>query len=218
MFHSKFLIVVFFVMSHSYVMAQSIDTSSCEKLKKESITKLNNLVNEIKSFSDYNNNIQLATIIFPEFITFSFLQNLGEITFISINHQANNERFKTVSFGPFQMQLNFIDYYLVNSDKSNLTDTILSSYTKSNFEYLINNIYHLNKLETQWKILNLYYSTERKSLIKMIESEFMPLLIRKYNSGTSSISQNQKIFSKISCRNQTYEKWCYEINSWIDKP
>lgn len=215
----KILTVNFLALAYSVAWAQTTETSLCEKTKNESIIKLNSLVAEIKTFSGLNCNAELATVILPEFISFSYLENLGELMYISINHQVNNIRFKTVSFGPFQMQLKFIDYYLINSDKSNLSDTILSGYIESNFDYLLDHIFHLNKLETQWEILNLYSCTVKKNHIEKIsESELLSILIRIYNSGTTDISKNQKYFSKITCQNLSYEKWCYEINSWINEP
>ena len=114
------------------------------------------------------------------------------------------------------MQLRFIDDILIKASKKNIKDTILKNYSTSNYQYLIDNLEHLNKLSTQWEILKCFekINLKKKSEFKD-NSQFLKKLIQLYNSGSFDPKINDQSFSKITCSNKSYESWCYEMKEWM---
>ena len=147
---------------------------------------------------------------------YSRFKNEAEIAYLIFNYSSQNERFKTISFGPFQMQLRFIDDILIKASKKNIKDTILKNYSTSNYQYLIDNLEHLNKLSTQWEILKCFEKINLKKKSKFKDnSQFLKKLIQLYNSGSFDPKINDQAFSKITCSNKSYESWCYEMKEWM---
>ena len=190
----------------------------CTEFKDESINKLKQLKTKLDLLSspNYFSKTALITIILPEYLTYSRFKNEAEIAYLIFNYSSENERFKTISFGPFQMQLRFIDDILIKASKKNIKDTILKNYSTSNYQYLIDNLEHLNKLSTQWEILKCFekINLKKKSEFKD-NSQFLKKLIQLYNSGSFDPKINDQSFSKISCSNKSYESWCYEMKEWM---
>ena len=195
--------------------AQMLNTE-CLEFKKESIVKLYEFYTEIVDFPDpnYISKKELIAIVLPEYLTYSYKKNKIEISYIKMSYQLNMERFKTISFGPFQMQLRFIkenlDKYLLN----NINAEVLKNYNNSGYEYLIKNIEHLNKLEIQWEMLRIFeYNHFKNSNNKNFNNAYINL-IRIYNTGGTAKPGINNYFTKINCDLKSYENWCSEMSKW----
>ena len=189
--------------------------SQCNEFKSEGITKINELILEIENFDSPKllSSLDLASIVFPEFLTYSDAKNEVELVYLDFNYRLNNKRYKSISFGPFQMQLSFIDFYLSENQNLLKNDSILINYSKGDFNFLMENIAYLNQLSVQWKILLAFerFVVDNYSLYNK-DSNFS-YFVNIYNSGTPQ--ENNIIFSKITCKNLTYKSWCYEMQNWI---
>ena len=118
------------------------------------------------------------------------------------------------------MQLRFINDILIKikASKKNIKDPILRNYSASNYQYLIDNLEHLNKLSTQWEILKCFEKINVKNYSKFKDNnESLKKLIQLYNSGGFNPKINNQAFSKITCSNKSYESWCYEMKEWMLK-
>jgi len=192
----------------------------CTEFKEESIDKLKYLKTQLDQLPspNYFSKTELITIILPEYLTYSKFKNEAEIAYLIFNYSSQNERFKTISFGPFQMQLRFIDDILIKASKKNIKDPILRNYSVSNYQYLIDNLQHLNKLSTQWEILKCFEKiTLQNNLKHNDKNEPLKKLIQLYNSGGFNQKINDQAFSKITCSTKSYESWCYVMKEWMLK-
>lgn len=129
-------------------------------------------------------------------------------------YQLNMERFKTISFGPFQMQLRFIKENLDKYPLNNINAKVLKNYNNSGYDYLIKNIENLNKLEIQWEILRIFEHNHFKNSNNKNFNNDYTNFIRKYNSGGTAEPGSNNYFSKINCDSKPYENWCLEMSNW----
>jgi len=199
-----------------------LEKDYCTEFKEESIDKLKYLETQLDQLPspNYFSKTALISIILPEYLTYSKFKNEAEIAYLIFNYSSQNERFKTISFGPFQMQLRFINDILIKikASKKNIKDPILRNYSASNYQYLIDNLEHLNKLSTQWEILKCFEKINVKNYSKFKDNnESLKKLIQLYNSGGFNPKINNQAFSKITCSNKSYESWCYEMKEWMLK-
>ncbi len=209
----KFKYIILIVIFPKLVSAQSLK-NSCLEFKKESIVKLNEFHTEVVDFPDpnYVSKKELITIVLPEYLTYSYNKNKIEISYLKMSYELNMERFNTISFGPFQMQLRFIKQNLEEYPSEKINDEVLKNYNNSGYKYLINHINHLNKLEIQWKILKIFeYNFFNRVNKNNINNNYINF-IRKYNSG--NIRKPNNHFTKIMCDQKTYEEWCSEMSKW----
>jgi len=207
----KYFILI--VIIPKLLSAQSLN-NDCLEFKKESIVKLNEFNTEVVDFPDpnYVSKKELITIVLPEYLTYSYNKNKIEISYLKMSYELNMERFNTISFGPFQMQLRFIKQNLDEYPSEKINDEVLKNYNNSGYEYLIKNIEQLNEIKIQWEILRIFeYNHFKNSINKNFNNDYINL-IRKYNSGNISNPKNH--FTKIMCDQKTYEEWCFEIKEW----
>lgn len=163
----------------------------------------------------YGNRKTILAIVSPEFLTYSEYKNTLELSFIYTFYGLNIDKFKKISFGPFQMQLEFIDQYLKLMDKGNFSDSLLKNYKKTDFGILIDKLQTLNQIDFQWEILKTFFEYNMIRMPKNFSDfEKLIVLIRIYNSGTTEPKKTKQIFSKIGCKNLSYEEWCFEILKW----
>ena len=211
----KLIYIILIVIFPKLVSAQMLNTE-CLEFKKESIVKLNEFYTEIVDFPDpnYVSQKELIAIVLPEYLTYSSNKNKIEVSYVKMSYQLNMERFKTISFGPFQMQLRFIKENLDKYPLDNINAEVLKNYNNSGYEYLIKNIEQLNKLEIQWEILRIFeYNHFKNSNNKNFNNAYINL-IRKYNSGGTVKPGVNNYFTKINCDLKTYEIWCLEMSNW----
>lgn len=190
--------------------------SQCEEFKSESISKINQVILDLEGLKQpsFLSSSQLLSVIYPELATYSKVKNEAELAYLNFNYTLNNDRYKSISFGPFQMQLSFIDKYLSENQNLIKGDSILCSYSRGNYKFLINNINYLNQIKVQWKIL-LAFEQSILNKYKIDDSDLnYSFFINIYNSGKPE--NNNLVFSKIKCLELTYEHWCYKIQNWIN--
>ena len=142
--------------------------------------KVECLINKVETQSNKTrlNNIDLCKIIISEFITFESTRDSFEKYLIQFNFFARKERFKTISFGPFQMQVEFIKKNTQNLD----------------YRDIIMKIDSLSTVESQWNVLQQYVNNNPRLTLRQ--------LINKYNSGNKKL---EIPFKKINTKLTYYE-------------
>jgi len=189
----------------------------CDILRKSSKPKIESLKGNIKKLppAKTSTNDSILVIILPEYLTFSEYKNNIEISFIYTFFGLKNKKFNEISFGPFQMQLRFIDKYLKICNKNNFHDSSLIEYNTTDYKILIDKLEELNKIEFQWEILKTFCEYNLKHLPKNLSDlNKLNSLIRIYNSGSVGSQNNKGIYTKINCNDLTYEEWCFEMANW----
>ena len=180
--------------------------SECENLRSEWIRKRGYLIHETNSLSGGKllNQEKLRRVIYPEFVTYDPNADKFEAGIVKVLYQLNIEKFKTISIGPFQMQLKFIKTILDNTPKENIDDSILLICKDAGYAGLTKHVNDLSKLQLQWRILILFEDfCIKRNILKNKDS--LNEMINYYNSGTTSNSQ--PFFSKIKCNKKTYLSW-----------
>lgn len=168
--------------------------NNCNQLIDNNIERLINLEKTInkRQGSVYADNSDIICIVLPEFLVYNKQRDNLEIAYIKILESIGSSRYTDVSFGPFQMDIDFIHE---NINKNNLEEI-----SKSN---IFKNIKKYSNLSKQWEILCLFVNNN-KSLMK--DSEWLMYLANKYNSGNPINTSNN--FKKISCKKKSYYEWC----------
>jgi len=170
--------------------------------KKEWELKLVNLSNQ--RFSNKNsqniNKLDLLSIVLPEYVVYNEEQN--EMSLIKSFYELNYEKYKSISFGPFQMQILFINKCISDSDVNELKNEIFIKCKEEGISSIIKNINHYSKIYVQWELLKLFEINSRKINKKITINE----LRRLYNSGDTNYRKGS--FTKIKCRDLLYEEWC----------
>ena len=93
-----------------FLLSLLIQNTDCENLfisSQERIIYLQNYI-EKKPQIPQLNNIEIASVVLPEYVLYIEHRGKLEIGYIKILESLNLERFQTISFGPFQMDINFI--------------------------------------------------------------------------------------------------------------
>ena len=201
----------------SLIIFLSFAEINCDEFKFFGKQKIDFLKKNIENFpsSKILSKDTILSIVSPEYLTFSDFKNKVEISFIYTFFGVGNNEFKEISFGPFQMQLEFIDKYLKISKKDIFSNSDLNKYDSTNYQILIENLHELNDTEFQWKILKTFVDHNYKFISENLSGlEKLKILIRIYNSGNSELKYNKSIYSKISCKNLTYQDWCLEMLKW----
>lgn len=213
MFH-VFKLALFCLLFLSSVSSFSQANNDCAKFQKQSKAELRVLYNRIEFLAEpllFSKN-ELIQIVLPEYVTTSASKHLIEQTFLKMSYAGGIEGFDHFSFGPFQMQPQFIlnvinDYPIKELDKKHLIRL-----REVGYEYLIDNLEYFFSVQVQWEILIMY---ERNFILKHgIKETVLSSLIRLYNSGT--IKKPNNFFSKIDCDDKTYEEWSYLISKWVN--
>lgn len=146
----------------------------------------------------------LKRVIYPEYVSFENNMSVLEVSLIKMFYKVDAEKFKRISFGPFQMQLQFIKMVLDDATDESIQDPILVKCKKMGYSFCIANISLLKELKTQWKLLLLYeqFCIKRNILRDKLN---MDAMINFYNSGR--VENNNIIFTKIKCERKTYLFW-----------
>jgi hypothetical protein len=155
----------------------------------------------------------LRQIVYPEYFTYNELINSFEYGFVKFYYQLNNHRFKTISVGPFQMQLKFIKELLDGLLINDIKNAFLIECKTGGYDFLIDNLDKLTSLNIQWELLLLF---EKISIKKdyLTNSRDINKLVFLYNSGTIELEKNIKYFSKITCDLKTYLEWTKYFSSF----
>ena len=144
------------------------------------------------------NNIEIATIVLPEYILHNQLRDNLEIVYIKMLLSLKLEHYAEISFGPFQMDINFIFKTLVNAQKNNfIKDKIESK------ENIVKNLDKYTTLDQQWEVLCLFVQNQ---IQLTSEENWQKQIANLYNSG--SIINKSTYFKKITCSKKSYYEWC----------
>ena len=132
---------------------------------------------------------ELLMIVLPEYITYNKSRDIFEKYLIQLNYFSRKDRFKTISFGPFQMQIDFISKYLDHFP----------------YEDLIRDIDKFSTIKIQWEVLQLFVKNNPNLGIRE--------LINKYNSGNKQL---ELPFKKLNSNLTYYElsKMLIDINDF----
>ena len=129
---------------------------------------------KLSNFSDE----EILMIVLPEYITYDSNRDTFEKYLIILNYLSRNPRFKSISFGPFQMQPQFIFKY------SN----------KISYHHIVTNLDSFSDIRTQFEILNQFVSSHNELSQREV--------INKYNSGDE---KKELIFKKLNLNKTYYE-------------
>ena len=203
----------FFFLFSKLICAQ-VDIE-CNEFRNNSEILLCDLKKQLNTLSspEYLLRKDLITIVLPEYISSKKSLEGAEFLFLQFSFQFDIERFYTTSFGPFQMQPQFIKNALDKFSIEEMSDSILIKCKIEGYDAMVDNLNYLFRLEVQWEILRMFEnnSVKRFNIHDNIELQLM----RLYNSG--SLSKSELIFTKISCFKTTYENWCYIIKGWLSQ-
>ena len=98
------------------------------------------------------NNIEIAAIVLPEYILHNQFRDKLEIVYIKMLSSLRLEEYAEISFGPFQMDINFIFKTLVDAHKND----IIENKTDSKLE-IVDNLDKYITLDRQWEVLCLFF-------------------------------------------------------------
>ena len=143
------------------------------------------------------NNIEIAAIVLPEYITHNELRDNLEIVYIKMLYSLWLEKYAEISFGPFQMDINFIFKTLVEAHENN----IIKYKIKSKLD-IVENLDKYTTLERQWEVLCLFVQNQTQLTS---QDNWQKLISNLYNSG--SIVNKSRYFKKISCSRKSYFEW-----------
>lgn len=143
------------------------------------------------------NNIEIAAIVLPEYITHNELRDNLEIVYIKMLYSLWLEKYAEISFGPFQMDINFIFKTLVEAHENN----IIKYKIKSKLD-IVENLDKYTTLERQWEVLCLFVQNQTQLTS---QDNWQKLISNLYNSG--SIINKSRYFKKISCSRKSYFEW-----------
>lgn len=205
-------LTAFFFLCSFFSFSPKFQQGFCEGSRSEWIRKkelLDKVTIHLASGHKLNKN-DLKRVIYPEFMTFDADLNTLEEGLVKFLFNTGVEKYKRISLGPFQMQLQFISTILENTEDLHLHDPILIKARKEGYPFMISNISHLTEIKTQWKILLLF---EQYCLRKgiLLDNSHMDGMINFYNTGKTS--NNQIVFSKIKCDKKSYLEWSTFFNN-----
>lgn len=144
------------------------------------------------------NNIEIAAIVLPEYILHNQFRDKLEIVYIKMLSSLRLEEYAEISFGPFQMDINFIFKTLVDAHKND----IIENKTDSKLE-IVDNLDKYITLDRQWEVLCLFFQNQ---IQLTSQDNWQELISNLYNSG--SITNKSKYFKKITCSKKSYYEWC----------
>lgn len=202
---------IFFQFSISFCQAQI--APRCEEFKKECQNRKKSLKNTIAKLKNPTllSKDDLLRVIYAEYMTYDPGKDKLERSCVVLFSTMGKERYKSISIGPFQMQLNFIRNILLNSEDKIINNPTLLGCKKSGYLYMIDHLAELTQIETQWAVLLLFEKFCINNKTISTASNIDPM-INYYNSGKKT--NNKITFSKITCDAKTYLEWSHAINKW----
>ncbi len=205
------LIFLFLFTCDNFSQQTSLD--NCAKFKKYAVEKKQQLKREVASFDQPKllSKQSLLMVIYPEYITYDTSKDKLERACIQLFENLGMERYKTISFGPFQMQLQFIKDVLNQIPEINIKHPVLLSCKRKGYGEMLKNIESLSELSVQWEIL-LHYEQFFKAINKTEASIQLDQMINRYNSGKSTPAY--PTFKKINCARLSYVQWSKIIDAW----
>ena len=129
----------------------------------------------------------LIRIVIPEYVSYDTKRDEFEKYLIKFFYSIKNDNYKKISFGPFQMQPEFI-----------LNNSNIKSYSE-----IIRNIDSLSSMNTQYEILLKYVNNNSSYNIREV--------INLYNSGDINLELK---FKKINYKMTYYEYANYLIKEF----
>jgi hypothetical protein len=170
------------------------------KIKK---TELVEITNRLPTGNNLNHE-SLRRIIYPEYMSYNETSNSYECSLIKLLYTIGSDRFSTISIGPFQMQLKFINTILKALPPTPQTEIVYKTLEYGDYKAMVDQLQFLSKIETQWEILLMY---ERyASVIGLFKDKSnTDMIVNYYNSGkTYRVYSN---FSKLDCDSKNYLDW-----------
>ena len=188
-----------------FLLKLLIPSADCENLfinSQERIVSLQKYIEKKPQILKFNN-IEIVSVALPEYILYNESNGKLEVAYIKILESLNLEKYQTISFGPFQMDINFIFDTLINSHINGFSD-----YKPQSKKDVYENLDNYSRLDSQWKILSLFF----RNNIHFLESEHgLENISNIYNSG--QIVNKSKYFKKITCEKKSYYQWCLTFKS-----
>lgn len=210
--NTRFVLCIFLLFFNLLPAHSQLKLSLCENSESEWLRRKSQLEIELSGLPSGKllDKDDLKRIIFPEYIAFDPDLNIMEKGLIKFFFGIGVDKFKRISIGPFQMQLQFINMLIGNISEESLEDPILNQIKNEGYDVMIANINYLAEIKTQWKLLLMYedYCIKRKILS---EKNMIDGMINFYNSG--KVNDNNITFSKIKCEKKTYLFWSKYITS-----
>jgi len=143
------------------------------------------------------NNIEIAAIVLPEYISHNDFRDNLEIVYIKMLYSMRLKKYAEISIGPFQMDINFIFKTLVDAHENN----IIMYKIKSKLD-ILENLDKYTTLDRQWEVLCLFVQNQ---IQLTCQDNWQELLSNLYNSG--SIINKSRYFKKITCSRKSYYEW-----------
>lgn len=197
LFHSKLLIrLSFFYICFSSLV---IFNQPCDELLDKSQDRIDFLQDFLLSQPQilHINNMEIAAIVLPEYILHNEFRDNLEIVYIKMLYSMRLEKYAEISFGPFQMDINFIFKTLVDAHENN----IIKYKIKSKLD-IVENLDKYTTLERQWEVLCLFVQNQTQLTS---QDNWQKLISNLYNSG--SIINKSRYYKKITCSRKSYYEW-----------
>lgn len=212
-----FASLVFFILLFTSMVCNGQGLNdACSDFKLASLKKIKILKASIDQWDVpfYGSKDMLMTVILPEYLTNKDLTNTAEIAYLKICYNLRLERYKTISFGPFQMQPQFIKSNLELCASNEISDPILLDCKKNGYASIFKNLNYFIQIQTQWKILILFERNYFSLYHPTNPDACFGDLLRLYNTGKIDKNSKYLYFSKISCGKKNFEDWGMEMNKW----
>lgn len=195
------------------VYSQKTALDKCDGFKKFAIQKKERLLREVDRFPapKFTTKQALIQVVYPEYITYDTSKDKLERACIQLFENLGMERYKTISFGPFQMQLQFIKEVVKHTPENEISHPTLLVCKRGDYEEMIGKLESLSEIRVQWEIL-LHYEQYFKTITKSDNSVNLDQMINRYNSG--KLDPVKTAFKKINCNQLSYLQWSKLIDSW----
>jgi len=151
-------LTLFSLLFFSSISSFSQANNDCTHFQKQSKAELRVLYNHLDFLPEplLFSKKQLIQIVLPEYVTTTASKHLIEQIVLKTSYTGSIERFDNLSFGPFQMQPQFILNVINDYPIKELDTKHLIMLREVGYDYLIDNLFFFFNFKLIWDILFIY--------------------------------------------------------------
>lgn len=150
----------------------------------------------------------LLSVVMPEYLSFSPMTGAAELIYMSVVYRADPARFGRTSFGPFQMQPDFIMSQL-QAATGPLGNSLLEQARREGFPFVASHLEELSAIDVQLRLLLIFEKNFRRKFPSGTYDEMVNL----YNTGSTEPSGF--VFAKLHQSDRSYLGWVRYIRAVV---
>ena len=207
--------ITFLFLQTRMMDSQSVDVFKVQKNPDETVQLILRKYQTVSSeFEKLEKNpttslCTLISVVMPEYLSFSPMTGKAELMFMTAAFRADLKRFKRTSFGPFQMQPDFILHQLRQSSRFS-EDVLFNQARLTGYEWMADHLEEFARMDVQLRILLIFEENFRRSYPNGSFEEMASL----YNTG--SVKPSPLIFTKLQYADRSYLGWVRYIRGVVN--